>query len=124
MKFYLNRTKNVRGISPRPFYSVRNPVRALSKNAMSFLIKQVILDAHTWAPESRFRELKVKAHEVRAVATSLAFIKNASMQDILNTATWRSSTVFVNYYLRHLSFAYGDVNALGPLVAASLATRI
>ena len=40
----------------------------------------------------------VTAHSTRAIATSMATLGGASIQDICKAATWSSSHVFVKHY--------------------------
>ena len=56
---------------------------------MSFFIKKVILDLGALHPQAR----APRAHSVRGAATSLAFTRNAPLQEILEAATWKNSTV-------------------------------
>ena len=60
--------------------SVKNPSRPLSKNALSFFLRDVFREAHAKVPEELLGVMKVKAHEIRAVSTSLAFKKNVSLE--------------------------------------------
>ena len=43
---------------------------------------------------------KVKAHETRAVATTLAFKKNISLENIIQAANWRTRSVLATTYLK------------------------
>ena len=98
----------------RLFVSPRRPSRALSKNAISFFLRDVITAAGASRPEvGRFR-----AHDVRSVSTSVAFHRNWSASAVLESATWSSSTVFSSFYLRDLQHEYDGLLSLGPLVAA------
>ena len=99
--FYLDATSS---LTPRPcslFVSPRCPSRALSKNALSYFLRQVISDAGAiWdvsvgAP---------RAHSVRGVVTLAAFLQNWSISKVLKAATWRSNPVFASFYLENLSF--------------------
>ena len=56
--------------------SPRHPTLALSKNAMSFFLRQVILDAGAVEEGA----LPPCAHSVRAVATSAAFLRNLEIE--------------------------------------------
>ena len=60
----------------------------------------------------------VKAHDVRGVAASMAFKFNVSLSDLMNAATWKSSSTFSNFYLKDISFSSDGWSALGPFVAA------
>ena len=121
---YLSRTAFV---SPRPcslLVSPRAPFRPLSKNALSFFLRDVISRASSSSssgipsassslPSSSFR-----AHSVYGVAASWAFACNASLSSILAAATWSSASVFTSFYLTDVQFSSSHGFSLGPLVAA------
>ena len=79
---YLDMTST---LSPRPrslFVSPRAPSCALSKNALSLFLHQVVVDAGTlWEGSSP------KAHSIRGVPTSAAFLRNWSVSKMLEAAT-------------------------------------
>lgn len=58
---------------------------------------------------------KVKAHEVRAVATSMAFRHNTSLASILQATFWRSRSVFALHYLKDVEATFDNCCRLGPL---------
>ena len=114
LRAYLSRTSS---LSPRPrtlFVSPRAPTRPLSKNALSFFIRSVILQSLPNPPAS---SSSVRAHTVRSVSTSAAFSRNVSLSAILAAATWRTSTVFTSFCLRDVQFTSDHGFALGPVVA-------
>ena len=114
LRIYLDLTSLV---SPHPrslFASPSYATRSLSKNALSFFVCQVILDAGsvqggTSAPLAR---------EVCAVSTSAAFLKNWSASQVLEATTWRLKPVFTSFYLRDMSYSLEGCHSLGPVVAA------
>ena len=122
LKFYLNRMSTLRGCHGYLFCSIKSPSRCLSKNAISFYLKSVILEAHKMFSPNDEVLCKVKAHDVRAMATSLAFVKNVSVKNILEAANWRSKSVFADVYLKNICLKYNDIYSLGPLVTAQAVT--
>ncbi|MEL7079267.1 MAG: hypothetical protein AAGM46_25525 [Cyanobacteria bacterium J06582_2] len=124
LKFYLDRVRETRGQCKNLFVSIKQNDVPLSKNAMSFLIKKLIIEAHEWAHEDIIRTTRVKVHDVRAVSTSLARSLNVPLQTILESATWKTHSVFVAHYLKQLTLAYGDIYSLGPLVTAGAAVNV
>ena len=52
--------------------------------------------------EIRIFLLKVKAHEVRAVATSLQLFNKADLQAVMKAGRWSSGGTFTSFYLRNL----------------------
>ena len=59
-----------------------------------------------------------RAHEVRSVATSVAFMRNWSVARVLEAATWRSQSVFSSFYLRDVASTLGDLHSVGSIIAA------
>jgi len=46
--------------------------------------------------------LKVKGHGTRAIGSSYALFKGASLDSILSAADWRRKPTFVKFYLRDI----------------------
>ena len=119
LKAYLERTKPLVGNNmSRLFVSPRKPSNPASKNALASMVKDVIREAHVSLRPDLLPVLKVKAHELRAVSTSLAFKKNLSLQSVMEAAQWRCSSVFASHYLKEVAFDYDTCRTLGPLLAA------
>ena len=97
--------------------------RSLSKNALSFFLRDVISRAYfsssasTAGPSSSSAPSSSRAHSVRGVAASWAFARNASLSSILAAASWSSSSVFTSFYLSDVQFASSSGFSLGPVVA-------
>ena len=111
---YLDRTRSLAPVRHRLFVSPRRPSRAMSKNAVSFFLREVIHAARASRPEVG----SVRAHEIRGVSTSVAFHRNWSVSAVLESATWSSSSVFSSFYLRDIQHEYDGIRSLGPFVAA------
>ena len=63
--------------------SPRRPTRPLSKNAVSFFLRDVITSAGASRPEVG----RVRAHDIRCVSTSITFHRNWSVSAVLESAT-------------------------------------
>ena len=114
LNYYLHRTRGP--VRPKSlFISPKNNLRAMSKNAMSFFLRDLI---STHGSLRSYEGPRPRAHDVRAMATSLAFARNLPVPQILEAATWKSASVFASFYLREISFEKGDVHSLSPCVAA------
>ena len=107
------------------FVSLRSPSRSLSKNALSFFLRDVISCAYSSSSasycgpsSSASAPSSSRAHSVRGVATSWAFARNASLSSILAAASWSSSSVFTSFYLSDVQFSSSLGFSLGPVVAA------
>ena len=118
LREYVRRLRPLRDGCPRLFVSLRDPSRPLAKNSISAFLRKVIIRAHRDCREEELAALRVKAHELRAVATSLRFKKNLVLQEVMEAAVWRCNSTFVSFYLRDISHEFLDVSSLGPVVAA------
>ena len=94
--------------------SPRCPSRAMSKNGISFFLREVIVQSGA----SSEVVATPKAHSIRDIATSSAFFKNWSLSSVLEAASWRSNTVFTLFYFNDLQYVFEGVRSLGPFVAA------
>ena len=86
---YLDLTKN---LTPCPCALFVSPLRllcAISKNALSFLIRTVIVKARA----SSEGLSPPRAHSIRGVAMLAAFLKNWLISKVLEVAIWRSNPV-------------------------------
>ena len=129
LRLYISHTSSV---APRPrtlFVSPRSSSCSLSKNALSFFLRDVISRAYSSSSSATASAVSssaassplpssVRAHSIRGVAASWAFSRNAPLSSVLAAATWSSSSVFTSFYLRDVQFSSSHGFGLGPLVAA------
>ena len=111
---YLDRLSTLSPLRRRLFVSPSRPSRPLSKNAISFFLRDVISSAGASRPEVG----RLRAHDIRSVSTSVAFHRNWSVSTVLESATWASSSVFTSFYLHDLQHEFDGILSLGPFVAA------
>ena len=64
-----------------------------------------------------------RAHSIRDVATSAAFLHNWSVSKVLEAATWRSNPVFASFYLQDVYFSSDDLHSLRPFFAAGFVVQ-
>ena len=114
LRIYLDRIPSFSPLRHRLFVSPRRPTLPLSKNAVSFFLRDVI----SFAGASRPEVGRLRAHDIRGVSTSVAFHRYWSVSAVLESATWSSSSVFSSFYLRDLQHEYDGLLSLGPFVAA------
>ena len=62
---------------------------------------------------------KIRAHDVRAVAASIAYFRNTPLSELCGLIGWKSSNVFVRHYLKDKT-ADTELQDI-PLVAAGMA---
>ena len=97
------------------FVSPRSPSRPISKNAVSYFLREVISEAGAVRQDVA---APLRAHSVRGVATSVSFLRNWSISKVLEAATWRSNSVFASFYFRDISYVFQGLRSLGQFVAA------
>ena len=95
---YLSRIKSFSYHPRNLFVSLRFPSCSMSKNGISYFLREVLYDAGA----SRVEGVPVRAHSIRRVSTSTAFHRNWSVSSVLEAAIWRSNSVFAAFYLRDL----------------------
>ena len=111
LRIYLDWTLSLAPSRRRLFVSPSCPTRSMSKNTVSFFLREVIHGAEVGT---------VRAHDIHGVSTSVAFHCNWSVSAVLDAATWSSSSVFTSFYLRDLQYEFQGLRSLGPFVAAGL----
>ena len=94
IKFLRKAARSASYIPSRLFVSPRNPERAMSKNAISFYRRQLIVDSGAVSTSRPPR-----AHDIRGIATSLNYYSNLSLSNLMQVATWKSNRVFASRYL-------------------------
>ena len=118
LKIYLRRTQPFRRGRTRLFLPLRQAQEDISAQTISSWIRSVIRDAYSDLSPERASQLRIKAHEVRAVATSTALDRNCALRDIISAVGWRSDSTFASSYLRDLSSQRETLDLVGPVVAA------
>ena len=73
--------------------------------------------AHSSVSEEYCRELRVRAHEVRKVATSL-LRRNCAVHRVLKAGTWSAQSTVSSFYLRDVTHRHLDTLSIGPVVVA------
>ena len=130
LRLYLSRTASLPSRPRSLFVSPRSPAHSLSKNTLSFFIREVIGEAYSSAgrslPSSSSSSVSssssssrpwssIRAYGVRGVAASWAFHCNAPLASILESATWSSPSVFSSFYLSDVHFSSSSGYGLGTL---------
>ena len=61
---------------------------------------------------------QVRAHDVRAMAASLAFKGGVSLEQVLSSFYWRAHNTFTNFYVKDICWENDNIFKLGPIVSA------
>ena len=112
---YLDLTAIHRPDRNRLFISPGATRKEVSKNTISFWLRQVISRAHSEAGEPVPRP---RARETRGIGPSLLFKSNFAVESVLKAGTWKRHSTFTRFYLRDLASRTLDTFHLGPVVAA------
>ena len=115
LNVYLRPTRSVVVRASSLFVSPRSPSRPISKNAVSYFLREVISEAGAIRADVA---APLHAHSVRGVATSVSFLQNWLISKVLEAASWRSNSVFASFYFRDTSYVFEGLRSLGPFVAA------
>ena len=88
---YLTQTSGIVNRPCRLFISSKCPSRAMSKNGISYMLREVIVQSGASSQSGQVP----RAHSIRGIATSSAFFRNWSLRSVLEAAFWRSNTIYV-----------------------------
>lgn len=102
LREYLRRTQPIRDPACRRLFISVNPnfPSDIRKGTVARWLSSVIAKAYK---QALLQAPSVRAHEIRALATSLAAAHNVSLHHIMESASWRSSDCFISCYLRDIS---------------------
>ena len=116
---YLRRAaRSVEFTPSRLFVSPSDTRRSMSKNAMSFFLRQLITESGAVSSS-----VPPRAHDIHGIATSLNYYSNLSLSAIKEAATWKSNRVFAMRYLKDMSATRSRLKDRGPLIAAGSAVH-
>ena len=116
---YLRRAARSIEFTPsRLFLSPSDPKRTMSKNAMSFFLRQLITESGAVSSS-----VPPRAHDIRGIATSLNYYSNLSISAIKEAVSWKSNRIFAMRYLKDMSATRSRLKGMGPLIAAGSAVH-
>ena len=119
LRSYLSRTKSSRKGKHLLFISFKEGYsRDISRSTISQWIKQTVILGYQHADQDTQQLSQVRAHDVRALAASLAFKGGVSLDQVLQACYWKSHGTFTNFYLKDVCWENDQIFKLGPIVAA------
>ena len=120
VRLYMKRTTHLRKNRKLLFIPYApNSAKEISVASISFWIKKCVLFCYELSQNPTSSAFRVKAHDVRALAASLAFVNRVPLQSIMNTCSWMSHNTFTSFYLRDLAWTSGAGFRLGQVVASA-----
>ena len=106
LRYYLDRTKDLRGSRSLLFISFKKGHTSDIRPAtLSSWLKQTILLCYKQADQQALDLVQVKAHDIRAFAASKAFYGGVSVDQIMQACHWKAHNTFTNYYLKDLTWS-------------------
>lgn len=123
LAFYL-RLRRTRALSQRKLLISLNDRyhQDVSPATTSRWISQVVREAYVAAGKDPTLSSS-RAHEVRAIASSVAFHHSAPLREILGAAYWKSENPFISFYLRDFRMVRENGSKGISFVAANTAIR-
>ena len=102
--WYLSEHPELRKDRRRLFVPIKdnNAGKELSAFSISRWICTTIVDSHAAIQDSKKLSGSVKAHKVRAVATSLQLFNKVDLHSVMKAGRWSSGGTFTSFYLRDL----------------------
>ena len=119
LRYYLDRTKDLRGSRSLLFISFKKGHTSDIRPAtLSSWLKQTILLCYKQADQASDL-VQVKSHDIRAFVASKAFYGGVSVDQIMQACHWKAHNTFINFYQKYLTWSDNDnIMYLGPVVVA------
>ena len=117
IKVYLKRTKILRKNRNRLFIPTRED-HDINKSTISKWVKYTIKHAYKAISTSQIKLLKIRAHELRALSASWAYLNFIPLDEIIKAAVWSNSSIIASHYLRDFSSQTSNLHDIGPGVVA------
>jgi len=95
ISWYLQRTQTIRDKCQQLFITTKKPFRPAAKSTLAGWLVDVIMRTEALDDIGT-----PKAHSVRAFSSSWAFAKGLSIQDLINTVSWKTSSTFISTYMK------------------------
>lgn len=120
LRYYLDRTKDLRGNRELLFISHRTGHKTeIHKNTISSWLVQTIRQCLQHCSDDSARLCHVKSHDIRALAASWAFKSGVALDDVMKACSWKAHNTFTSFYLKDVSLSNPEGKiSLGPVVAA------
>jgi len=125
VRIYLDKTKHMRGDRKKLFISmVKSSTKSIGIPGISRWLRDTIVECYRMgAPQDIDDTLGAHAHEVRALAVSLAVAGHRPIKEVMRAAYWRSESCFTRFYLKDMA-KYQNQKEGHATVAASTSLDI
>jgi len=115
LKCYMARTQPLRNKTQKLLfvsYSERHKHKEIHKNTLSGWIRKLVTYCYQNATDRPAELINVRAHDLRGMATSIAFKVQAG--------SWSRPNTFISHYLKDAVIEPDGLRKLGPIVAAQV----
>ena len=92
-----------------------NSGQRLSAHAHKSQVIATIEEAYSAMDRGLAAEFKLRMHDMRMLAFSVASASGVSLDTILSAGKWKSHSTFTTFYLRSMALLAGTLYSLGPL---------
>ena len=113
VKIYLNKTKSLRKHRKSLFIPTQGD-QDLAKSTLSCWVKYAIKNAYDTISKNPYRLFKPRAHELRAISASWAYLNYIPLEEILKSGP---VPLFASHYLRDFREQTENLRAMGPIIA-------
>ena len=121
LRYYLKRSSEEGKVQNRSalFVPLIDTKGELAKSSLSRWIKDCITFCLQSCSTENAEFHHIRAHDVRALASTWCLRGGVPLHDIMNACTWRNHTTFTKFYLKDSSISNNKGSfRLGPVVAA------
>lgn len=124
LKMYLERTRSFRAPKRSLFVSLNPKYQSdISRQTLARWLTSLIKQAYLHAQVGNLPV--IRAHEIRAIGSSLAHVRGASIQSIMAVAYWKTPATFIHHYMRDFSSLRLDrTYGIAKAVVASMVTSL
>ena len=124
LRVYLDRTRSFRASKRSLFVSLNPKYQSdISRQTLARWLTSLIKQAYVHAQVDVVPD--IRAHEIRAIGSSLAHVRGASLQSIMAVAFWKTPATFINHYMRDFSSLRLDQSyGIAKAVVASMVTSV
>ena len=118
LRVYVDRTRELHIGKKLLFVSYqKNFSKDIRAPTISGWIKKCVIYCYEQAAGARSGSFRVRAHDVRALAASLAFHHHVPITEIMEACSWSSHNTFTTYYLQDSSWRTDGGLSLGAVAA-------
>ena len=95
----------------------RRRKKSVSRNTISFWLPFAVNEAYGLSLDPNQAAVRVKAHELRIIRTSLFLKKIFAVQQVLRAGMWKSQNLFTSFCLRDVTHRFMNTFSIRPMVA-------